>query len=148
MGGGIVFINLGKFGEQVIETPLLCQSTDLVISTPEATDKDSPEKSSQDLFDHGGSPAFSDEIIAEVLGGKTPQPVGDSIKPPSGLISVEHSACGGSLANVIINRVKDNGEVFPGLRQSSCAYFKSTNHGKDPDDIIEADSDQIMKPCC
>ena len=143
-----MFINLGKFGEQMIETPLLCQGTDLVISAPEVTDKNSPEKSSQDLFDYGGSPAFGDEVIAELLGGETPQPVGDSIKTPSGLISVQHSACGDPLANVIVNRLKDNGEVFPGLRQSSSAYFESTNHAKDPDDIIDTDPNQIMKPCC
>jgi hypothetical protein len=147
LSGRIALIHLGQFGEQVVETPLLCQSPDLVIGAPEIADKDSLEQGSQDVFDHRGSPAFGDEVIAELLAGETPQPMGDSVKSPSGLISVQDSAGGDPLANVMINRFKKTGEVLPGLGQASGAYFESTNDGEDPDDIIDADPNQIMKPC-
>lgn len=52
------------------------------------------------------------------------------------------------MANGIINGLQENGEVFPGLSQSSGAYLEPTNHGEDSDDIVDADADQIMKPCC
>ena len=144
--GSVVFVHLGQFGEQMIETPLLCQGTDFVIGAPEVADENSPEQGSQDLLDHRGSPAFGDQIVAELFGGETPQPVGDAVKAPAGLIGIQDRAFGDPLADVIIDGLKEDGEVFPGLGQSSGAYFEAANNGKDLDDIVDADADQIMEP--
>ena len=130
----------------MIETPLLGQRADLVISAPEVADQNSLEQGSQDVFDHGRAPAFGDQIVAELLGGETPQPVGDAIEPPAGLIRIQDRAGGDALANGMINGLKENGEVFPGLAESAGAYFESAQHRKNPDDVVDADADQIMKP--
>jgi len=124
----------------MIKTPLLCQSANLVVSAPEVADEDSLEEGSQDLFDHRRAPAFGDEVIAKVVGGKSPQPMGDAIEPPSGLIGVEHSAVGDAPADVMVSRFQDPGEVLPGLGESSGAYVEPALNGKDPDDIVDADA--------
>ena len=88
----------------MIETPLLCQGTNFIISPPEITDEDALKKGPQDIFDRGRTPAFGDELITEILGGETPQPMGDSIKPPASLICIKDGACGDLLPNVFIER--------------------------------------------
>ena len=47
----------------------------------------------------------------------------------------------------MINRLQEEERFFPGLCESFGAYFESTNHRKDPEDIIDTDADQIMEPC-
>lgn len=39
-----MFIHLHQFGKQMVETPLLCQGFDFVVSTPEVTDQDALEQ--------------------------------------------------------------------------------------------------------
>ena len=115
----VVFVHFGQFGEQMIETPLLGQRADLVVIAPEVADQNSLEQASQDVFDHRRAAAFGDQIIAELLGGETPQPVGDAIEPPAGLIGIQDRAGGDALADGLINGLKEPGEVFPGLGESA-----------------------------
>ena len=60
-----MFVHLGQFGEQMIETPLLGQRADLVVSAPEVADQNSLEQGSQDVFNHRRAAAFGDQIIAD-----------------------------------------------------------------------------------
>ena len=49
--GPVGFIHFSQFGEQMIETSLLCQGGDFVIGAPEVADQDPPENAAQDLPD-------------------------------------------------------------------------------------------------
>ena len=81
--GLVALIHFSQLGEQMIETPLLCQSGDLVVGAPEVAEQNPPEYGSQNLPDDRRSPAPGDQIIAERFGGETPKPMGDSVEPPA-----------------------------------------------------------------
>ena len=60
-----MLIDFDPFGKEMIETPLLGQGPNLVISTPEVADQHALEDSVQNLFDHERGSTFRDDIVTE-----------------------------------------------------------------------------------
>jgi len=80
---GVELVHFDQFCEEVIETPLLGQSTDLIVGPPEVTNEDAFEEAAQHLFDYGRGSAFGDDIIAEPGSYKAPEPKSDAVSSPA-----------------------------------------------------------------
>lgn len=144
--GTVALIHFSQLGEQMIETPLLCQGGDLVVGAPEVAEQDPFEYGSQNFPDDRRSPAFGDQIVAERFGGEAPKPMGYAVEPPPGLIGAQYPALGYPFSDMVIGGFKEMSKLYPCLGQSPGTDLEATDNGKDFYDIIDAYSNQIMEP--
>lgn len=142
-----MLIDFEQFGKQMIETPLLGQGADLIISAPEVADQYPLKEPPQNLFDHGRGSAWADQIIAELWGNEAPQPMGDAVEPPARFIGREDSAVGNLLSDLIVKGFQNPGQALPGLGQSPCRDRKAGENTERLEDVANTHAHQVMEPC-
>ena len=67
-----MLVYLYQLCEQVVETPLLRQGFDFVVSSPKVTDQDALEQDAKHLFDYRRPPASGYQIVAKLPGCEAP----------------------------------------------------------------------------
>jgi len=63
----------------------------LVAGGPEVGDEHAMEQLDEEVFQNRRAPGAMDEIAAQAVVGEAPQPVGDAVDTPAGLIGVQAS---------------------------------------------------------
>ena len=87
-----------------------------------------------------------DQVVAELARGEGPQPVGDSVDAPAGLISMQHGAGSDLVQNPLVLPSQEQREVPPALCQAPGTDGKSERGSSDFHAVADADSDRIMQP--
>lgn len=99
----------------MVEATLLGNGQDGVVSSPEITDQDAMKEVSKHPFHHLPAAPSLDQVVAPALRGKAPQPVGDAVDPPAGLIGMENFGRLELLENLLVGRLENRRDPGPGL---------------------------------
>jgi hypothetical protein len=81
---------------------LFGQGLDGVIGTQEVGDQDAGEQGTEDLLDDPRPAMSVDKVVAILFCGERPEPEGDAVDPPTGLVGVEDGAFAYRLADLLI----------------------------------------------
>jgi len=119
--GSVKDTGADQVSEEMKETPLFQEGTDLVIGAKEVADQHPLKELSQDLFEHRGGSGGRDEVISDLdlFTGEAPKPVGFAQNPPSSFINMEERTGPDQPLQRLIPGQKDVGQSLPGQGQTA-----------------------------
>ena len=72
--------------------------------------------------------------------------MGYAVESPPCLMGVQYSALGDPFSNMLIGGFQEMSPTYLGPGQSTCTDFEVADNTKDFDDVVEAHSNQGVKP--